>query len=148
MLSCLCIHRYVTWVDITSPQSAWNEEEACGIYEKVEGIDMFQGICDAGSFRSMLASSCCALCDSRKGTAPCNAFAFSEGVCYFKSCSDYEIANGIAAKARHNLSPQILPQPLAISGGQGQMPWTFPGDIVQPPPAPISLMSAYRKSRR
>lgn len=80
----------------------------------------------------MVASSCCALCNRRVvGDRKCSAFAYSEGVCYFKSCSAQEVVTAIELfEAAQAAAADAPPQPMMF-------------EFVMDTPVPIGLMSAY-----
>lgn len=118
---------FIKWVDVTNASALWEEEPACRRYKRVEKVDILQGKCDFGSFRAMSDEECCAKCDERlvNGRA-CNAFAFSDGVCYFKSCEPFELEQ---AQIMYKQGVLMAPTAILPDGSLG---------------APPGLMSAYR----
>ena len=64
-----------------------------------------------GSFRALTSSSCCAACDMKNKQSStanaaansnsnklCNAFAYSDGICFLKSCAPKLLQNIIKEK--------------------------------------------------
>jgi len=87
--------KYVYWRNSSfSDENIWAEEEGCSSYTLVSGNDLFAGMCDKTAARVASIDSCCRRCNDltknakkQNGTGlGCFGFAFSEGVCYFKSC--------------------------------------------------------------
>lgn len=121
-LSILSVGRkYVSWVAWEDPQREWAESVACARYfGRVDGVDLFKGVCDLRAVRSMSAASCCEVCSSadqlRQPTdlespeldpedlagrfSPdafkCTGFAYVNGICFLKSCSGPEIGRQLA----------------------------------------------------
>lgn len=81
--------QYVYWNNVTSDVDLWKKETSCNNYSLVVGKDVFMGICDIKSSRVISIDGCCRQCNQMKHTnAGCIGFAFSEGVCYYKSCQE------------------------------------------------------------
>lgn len=89
--------KYIYWTNCEDEETSWNDEEQCSNYTYVTGVDIFAGMCDIGSFRALTSSSCCAACDRKQRIEKnglirqCDAFAYTDGICFFKSCSYSEM---------------------------------------------------------
>jgi hypothetical protein len=103
----------VDWVDVSDADAVWNEEKACRGFKREDNKDMFKGspssitsdcldlvnrlwlvgICD---FRSQggatSPATCCSICEEYAKF--CQAFTFSTGTCYLKSCGVESIQEG------------------------------------------------------
>jgi hypothetical protein len=87
--------KYVYWHNSSfTDEKIWEDEEGCRSFTLVSGNDLFAGLCDKTTARVASIDSCCRRCNDLTKIAKkqngsglgCFGFAFSEGVCYFKSC--------------------------------------------------------------
>jgi hypothetical protein len=81
--------KYVAWKSYDNLAGNWQEEAQCERYNTLIGPDILAGRCDTGSFRAFSPEQCCSVCNSMQDheSKSCSGFSFSDGVCYFKSCS-------------------------------------------------------------
>jgi hypothetical protein len=79
--------RYIFWDTEQTVESIANDNY-CSKYHMIPKRDVLRGVCDSGMQRVISSRVCCNLCDQRRKSNPrgCDAFAFSEGSCYFKTC--------------------------------------------------------------
>ena len=103
---------YVYWTDCSNENILWKSENACKKYKYVANDDLFRGVCDIGNFRALTSSSCCQACDLKVHSTTkqkCVAFAYTEGKCFFKSCSTVEFNNVIKNKENYINQNSIIP---------------------------------------
>lgn len=121
--------RYVYWEDYSKPISIWRSREDCAKFSTIEGTDILAGFCDSGSQRVSTPGSCCEICH-KKGDGACSAFAYSDGICYFKNCQLEVIKERVSI-----LNPSLI----------SNIDWSGPDANLSKTGA-VGVMSAYLKA--
>ena len=81
---------YVDWMDVNNWVEAWEMPSAgCGVFKRFRQFDLLKGLCGYGSFRALTPDQCCSSCIKKEN---CTGFTYASGVCWFKRCSEEEIA--------------------------------------------------------
>ena len=81
---------YVDWMDINNWLEAWEMPSAgCGAFKRFRQFDLLKGQCGYGSFRALTPDQCCSSCSKKEN---CTGFTYASGICWFKRCSEEEIA--------------------------------------------------------
>jgi hypothetical protein len=110
--------KYVYWKSYDNVVTMWRNEPRCAKYNTFIGDDLFKGQCDVGSARVFTAEQCCGLCNE---LSKCTGFAFSDSVCYYKSCERATVsketlaAMDAAAASPKNLHNTVVDPELRIA---------------------------------